>query len=161
MALQSTTAISTITLQSASSSVTFSGIPNTYRDLILVVNGNVTGSLTTRLRFNTDAGSNYFYVSAAGDNANGAYSTSATNTGIIPLPDFADNAAFQHVYQIIDYSQTNKHKSVMVRAGVSGTSPNMVAGRWSSTVAINALSISASANAYTAGSTFSLYGRIA
>jgi len=155
------TPIASVTLSASTSEIVFSGLPQTFRDLILVSNGNVTSSLTTRLRFNGDAGSNYNYVSAAGDNGGGTYSVAATNTGIIPLPDFADNGAFQHIYQIMDYSQTNKHKTVLVRAGVSGTSPNMVAGRWANSAAVTSLSITASANAYTSGSTFTLFGVIA
>jgi len=161
MALQATTAIANITLQSTSSSITFSGIPNVYRDLTLVINGNVTGSLTTRVRFNGDTGTNYNYVSTAGDNANGVYTVATANSFITPLPDFADNNTFYHVYQIGDSSASNKHKTVLIRAGVNGTSPNMVAARWANTTPINTIQISTSANAYTVGTTFCLYGRIA
>ena len=151
-------ALATTTLSSSASSVTFGSIPSTFRDLVLVIEGNVTASLTTRIRFNGDTGSNYFYVSAAGDNANGTYSTSATNTFLTPVPDFADNNRFMHRYQIMDFSATDKHKTVIIRAGVSATSPNMVAGRWASTSAITQVNISSSANAYTSGTTFSLFG---
>ena len=155
------TLLNQITLAASSSTITFSNIPQNLGDLVLVINGNVTGSLTTRVRFNGDSGSNYTYVSAAGDNANGTYSTAATNTGIIPLPDFADNNAFQHIYQVMDYSTVDKHKTVLVRAGVSATSPNMVGARWASTSAITSIQVVASANAYTSGTTFSLYGVVA
>lgn len=161
MALQSTIAVANIVLQATATEVTFSSIPGFYRDLFLVIDGNVTGSLTTRIRFNGDSGSNYSYVSAAGDNANGVYSMTTTNTFLTPVPDFAHNNRFQNIYQIFDASATDKHKPVLIRAGVNATSPNMVAGRWANTAAINSINISSSANAYTAGTVFSLYGRIA
>lgn len=154
-------ALSNITLQSESSVVTFSNIPQNYRDLILVVDGNVTGSLNARLRFNGDAGSNYSFVSAAGNNNNTPYSTTGTITFVNPSPDFGINTQFDNQFQIMDYSATDKHKTILIRHGMSAQSPNMVAARWASTNAITSLEFSSSANLYSSGSRFSLYGRIA
>jgi hypothetical protein len=152
------TQINSITLAAASSSVTFGSIPQDFRDLILVVNGNVTGSLVTQLRFNSDSGNNYSFVSAAGNNNNSPYSTSGTTTFINAAPDFGTNAAFDQRYQIMDYSATDKHKTVLVRHGMSAQSPNMVAARWANTSAISALTFLSSANSYSIGTVISLYG---
>ena len=52
--------IATNTLGSAASSVTFSSIPSTYTDLIVVMNyANSTGLADVFFRFNGDTGSNY------------------------------------------------------------------------------------------------------
>lgn len=161
MALQSITAIGSITLQASSSSVIFSSIPNSYRDLIFIVDGNVTGSLTTQLRFNSDGGSNYLHVSAASDNANNRYSVSGTTTFINAAPDFGTNTRFNQHYYIFDYAQTDKHKAVGVKHGLGDLSPNMVAARWASSAAINTIELSSSANAFAVGTRVSLYGRIA
>lgn len=159
MALQSITAIATVTLQTATPTITFSGIPNTYRDLILTIDGSLSG--TIRLRFNGDEGSNYSFVSAAGNNNNTPYSAFGTTTFVNPAPDFGVNTQFDTSFQIMDYSATDKHKMVLVRHGMSAQSPNMVAARWANTNAISTLQVSASANAYSVGTNISLYGRIA
>ncbi len=159
MALQSTTALATITLQAATPSVTFSSIPNTYRDLILTIDGSLSG--TVRLRFNGDEGSNYSFVSAAGNNNNAPYSVSGTTTFINPSPDFGVNTQFDTRFQIIDYSATDKHKTVLARHGMSAQSPNMVAARWANTNAIITVEVSTATNSYAAGTIFCLYGRIA
>jgi hypothetical protein len=51
--------LATVTLGSADSSVTFSSIPATYRDLILVLNGTRSTTSGVRARANADAGANY------------------------------------------------------------------------------------------------------
>lgn len=161
MALQSTTALASITLQSSSASVSFTSIPSSYRDLIIVINGGVTGSLTAQLRFNNDSGSNYSHVSAAAGNDNSVYTTSGTTTFVNPAPDFGVSSSFDIVYNVFDYAMTDRHKTIVTRFGMSAQSPNMVAVRWASTSAINAVTLSASANAFAAETNISLYGRIA
>jgi hypothetical protein len=58
----------------------------------------------------------------------------------------------------MDYSQIDKHKTVLVRFGLNEQSPNMVAARWASTAEITTLTYFASANAFAAGTVVSLYG---
>jgi len=55
------TPIATNTLASVSTGVTFSSIPSTYTDLVLVINYRLDGTGTGAagaLRFNSDSGSN-------------------------------------------------------------------------------------------------------
>lgn len=161
MALQSTAAISSVTLQSSSSTIVFSNIPSIYRDIVIVVEGNVTASLTPRLRFNADEGSNYNFVSAAADNSNTTYRAVGATTFVNPAPDFGTPMRFNITYQIIEASQSNKHKLVLSRYGLSGQSPNMVATRWAGTNPISTITFSSSANEFAAGTVISVYGRIA
>jgi hypothetical protein len=165
MALQSMTALASITLQSASSSVTFSGIPQNYRDLILVVAGSATASASlTFIRLNGDTGSNYSNVFARGNGSNAA-SSSETTTGAW---FFYGNQVLgvdqsNAISQIMDYSATDKHKSILTRANINnalGPSVEMTASRWASTVAVTSLQVYVSSNNFAAGSTFNLYGRI-
>jgi hypothetical protein len=61
-------AIATQTLGSAAASVTFSSIPGTYTDLVLVVAGTLTtGTENIVMQFNGDTGSNYSVTSLLGD----------------------------------------------------------------------------------------------
>ena len=53
------TPIASITLGAATSSVTFSSIPQTYTDLIVIFNGRTDGDENTNLQFNSDTTNNY------------------------------------------------------------------------------------------------------
>jgi hypothetical protein len=158
MALQSTTAIATITLQQASSTVTFSGIPNTYRDLVLVteVKASASGSFL-RYIFNGDTTeANYSRVFALGNGS--STSSQALNN---PYVGEYSTAAAVIVFNIMDYSATDKHKSLLIRSSNASAFALMAASRWANINAINSISLEAYTSNFTAGSTFSLYGRIA
>lgn len=156
MALQSTTAIATITLQQASSTVTFSGIPNTYRDLILVMNFTTTGSASQYIYFNNDStAGNYtgVYMRGTGSVANAG----ATGQYISTTP----GSQILVSAQIIDYSTTDKHTTYISRADNSAVQTVARSMRWANTAAVNTVLIANDSNSFAAGSTFSLYGRIA
>lgn len=159
MALQSTTALATVTLQQASSTVTFSGIPNTYRDLILVIQGTTAASVGERLQFNGDTtASNYSFVAAVG-NGTSAVSQSGTNAWLAYNLSAGDGLL--SVVQIMDYSATNKHKTSLHRGNSPIQGTEMLVQRWSSNVAINQVTVLAVSTTWNTGATFSLYGRIA
>lgn len=155
MALQSTTALSTITLQAAAAEITFSGIPNTYRDLVVVFNGSISTSSNSPFYVNGDLTSgNYSKVSAWGT---GSGTGSGAFFGAIW-------AGYPNVvtYTFVDANATDKHKTVLVRCNGASNEVSMQAVRWANTTAISSMTFAAgSTYTYTAGSTFSLYGRIA
>ena len=149
--------LANITLGSSASSVTFSSIPGTYRDLVLVINGAISASAPARgaeLFFNADeTSSNYSQVGAYSDGTAASYT--AANQG------FAITNTQSTVFiQIMDYSATDKHKTTLFRYGAGAAETGMVAGRWASTSAITSLSIKDASSGFTfnAGTTFSLYG---
>ena len=147
-------------LSSSASSVTFSSIPATYRDLVLVVDG--TGSSATQfvsLRFNGSFASEYTNVTAEGNGTN-AVSSAGGPTGQLnasneryPFTTTASNI----IFQIMDYSATDKHKTVLIRANGAANSTVMTAGRWASTSAINQVQVLFGAN-FNSGTSFYLYG---
>ena len=159
MALQSMTALASITLQQTSA-VTLSGIPGNYRDLILVVSGISTGNANLDIRINEDTGSNYPEVFMSGD---GSSTFSIATTRSFLRLDYAGfiTPAQGHinVVQFIDYSATDKHKTVLARGSNANNGVTATAGRWASTNAINSISIFQAG--LTTGSTINLYGRIA
>lgn len=156
MALQSTTAIATITLQQASSAVTFSGIPNTYRDLILTIDGGASSAQSANLYLNADTNTaSYPRVTMYGDGAS-AVSGATSNPRIL---DIGTSASIL-ISSIFDYSATDKHKTVLVRSNTSG----LVAAsamRWANLTAVNQISAVAHTGTFNSGTSFSLYGRIA
>jgi hypothetical protein len=155
--------IASTTLAAASASVTFSSIPATYRDLILVLNGESGSALEISYRFNGDTGSNYSWLNAMGF-VGGTNTFSISENKIVAwLPNNLDaNTRFDQITQIMDYSATDKHKTTLNRFGGRSSSTgltSMAAGRWANTAAITSVVINGSAN-FAIGSTFNLYGVI-
>lgn len=148
------TAIASQTLGSSASSVTFSSIPGTFRDLVLVVNTRTTVADTIITGQVNGSAADLFNVDMIG---NGSTATSSTANRIF----FGySNADWQlAVLQILDYQVTDKHKSMLLRSNSTSASPGVRANaiRWASTSAITSLTI-VSGSQLEAGSTFSLYG---
>jgi hypothetical protein len=153
------TPLATVTLGSTASSVTFSSIPATYRDLIFVYNGQITSSANVMMRLNADSGTNYNHVLMRGpvDSANGTYSefyvfwnnTQSGSRNNINL-------------SIMDYSATDKHKTILNRTGYSRSDggdflTEAQALRWASTSAVTTAQIFLSTGNFAIGSTFALY----
>lgn len=162
MALQSTTAIATVTLQESSSTVTFSGIPTTYRDLILVANMKLLSSAEPRLRFNSDSTTSYSMVQLAA-NGSGTLSNTGTQSFGWITPNSGTSTTNFDLYtaQLLDYSATNKHKTWLSRYNPDAGYVNALSNRWAKTEAINTVQFFTSSSSFAAGSTFSIYGRIA
>jgi hypothetical protein len=156
------TALATVTLGTATASVTFSSIPATYRDLILVSDYKTSVASNSLLRFNSDSGSNYPYV-AMGGNSDGTSSFSATENALyLNVNSTQVEKQTTTILNVMDYSATDKHKTNLVRNG--GQNADVVwayAPRWANTAAITTMALTLSSGNYSAGSTFSLYGVIA
>jgi hypothetical protein len=158
------TALANVTLGSSAASVTFSSISQAYRDLVLVFQG--TSSVADRglyARINSDSGSNYSYVSAYG-NGSTAASESGTSSYILAHNGSASSTTVQSliVYNFMDYSATDKHKTILIRENQpSGSTYNdtaMLANRWANTAAITSISFIYSSGNLNAGTTVALYG---
>ena len=150
---------------SSTNAVTFSSIPQTYTDLILVTSfraisdtyfsiGNVT--------FNNDTGTNYNQMYLQGSN-NSFYSGYYYQT--FPYI-FIDNGANTvkggySKLEINSYSATNIKKP-FIHQSLSTNSTNIVSGIWNNTSAISTLTVTMSGGlpnfAFAAGSQFTLYG---
>ena len=155
-----------ITLTSTDSEITFGSIPNTYRDLIVVFQYTSTSSnpLLT-IRFNGDSGSNYSFVNMIGSSFGAPSSSSSTLTSIYPEAGNQSGPGTElgrgiWKFEIMDYSATDKHKTVLQRHNsiqASGTWTTAQASRWANTSAITSINFNTSV-AMAIGSTFALYG---
>jgi hypothetical protein len=159
------TPLATVTLGSAASSVTFSSIPATYRDLILVVNGQLASAGQIYLRLNGDTGNNYSWVSAQGQVSNATVSAAYTENKMIAwLANNLDSGTrFVFTTSLMDYSATDKHTTALMR--INGTSSStgltsMAAGRWANTAAVTTVLVTSNVN-ISSGATLDLYGVIA
>jgi hypothetical protein len=146
--------LATVTLASSSASVTFSNIPATYRDLVLVLEGTSSSPANMNAFYNGDT-SNGTSVFAAGD---GTITGSGTNPTNYVGGVYGSNRSI-NILQIMDYSATNKHKTTLFRLSVAGTIATMGAARWASTAAITSVQLDLDgAITFSSGTTFSLYG---
>lgn len=153
--------LATITLSSTDSQIDFANIPNTYKDLILICSSQPsTGNKNLLMRVNSDSGSNYTGVFMSGDGSSTASSVSA-DTNRVQLDSRAygnTSNTHLHLIQFMDYSATDKHKTILTRASAAGLGVDAFASRWASTSAITSISIFYDAASVASGSTFSLYG---
>lgn len=163
MALQSTTALATITLQTAATEITFSSIPNTYRDLVAVVSGIPNANVASgAIRINGDTGSNYLMVGMRGNGSNAASYTTSTVSGWFDYAgDSVANSTTLCSINFLDYAATDKHKAFIARQSNAADTVEAMAQRWASTSAITSLTFYWTTGGFAAGSTISLYGRIA
>lgn len=154
--------LDSVTLSSSASSVTFSSIDQSYRDLILAIELKATGSsnVAALLKINSDTGSNYSYVVATGNGSTAVSSSGTLSFGIIQNSSSGTSTIPTHLFvQFLDYSATDKHKPWLSRGNGAGVGTEMIAGRWASTSAITSLTLDKSGTQdFPSGSTFYLYG---
>jgi hypothetical protein len=139
------------------STVTFSSIPQTYTHLQLICSNN---SGNSNIQFNGDTGTNYsrHYLYGNGSTATSGANTSTTSMGIIDYTGTADIFT-ANIVDILDYTNTNKNKTVRVLSGVDTNGAGAVllySGLWRSTAAISTITITGGTAAQY--STFQLYG---
>jgi len=155
------TALANVTLGSTASSVTFSSIAGSYRDLVLVTNiiGATAGDSVLKINLNSDTASNYSFVSMGG---NGSTASSTTGTQAYMRANitalFSSANQMMTVSNFQDYSVTDKHKTVLHRADSANNGTVAIAGRWASTSAITTIALTSTDSSFAAGSTFALYG---
>ena len=158
------TPLANTTVAIAAASISFSNIPATYRDLVIVMSIATNVNMNNAIRFNSDSGSNYSRVFMSG---NGSTATSGTGGGGTSLQ--IDQTAFTGstlgeqatVIEVMDYSATDKHKTVVIRQNRVGANSGVdaIAGRYASTSAITSFTfIPVSTAVFSAGSRVELYG---
>lgn len=156
------TPIATTTLGSAAASYTFSSIPSTYTDLVLVFRGNITAptSASFLMRFNGDTGSNYSDTNLYGSgSAAGSYrDTSSTNIRVGAVNNGSGGQS-NLIINVMNYANTSTYKTALNRFNDAGAETAAVVGLWRNTAAINSITLLlASTSTYATGSTFTLYG---
>lgn len=161
MATQTYTQIATTTLTSTSNTVTFSSIPGTFTDLVMLTYLKTSAGTIdiTYAQFNSDSGSNYSstrLVGAATVVNSDRQSNGSTGWFIgLSSPD-EFNAG---VYQFANYANTTTYKSAISRDSVVLNQTRISAGLWRSTSAITSISIiNGNANTFVVGSVLTLYG---
>ncbi len=151
--------IATNTLGSGQSSITFSSIPSTYTDLVLVAAIKGTSTIYRQLTVNGDNGSNYSITELIGDGSTASSSrqSSATAMGMMEATNSSSDGTAVSIFNFMNYANTTTYKTVITRSNKHNRTGAIV-GLWRSTSAINSITLSAFSNTYATGSTFTLYG---
>lgn len=158
--------ISSQTLSSAASSITFSSIPSTWTDLRLIFVGKSTntgtGSDALIMRYNSDTANNYSYTHLRGDGTSVSANTYSNQTSLYggefslggsPGPSMTS-------FDIFSYSG-NTYKSCLITNASNRNGAGWVynfVGLWRSTSAITSITLSSVNYTMAIGTTATLYG---
>ena len=164
-------AIAEQTLGSNAASVTFSSIPSTYTDLVVVMsllaNGTSNNSDGLRFQLNGDTGSNYSATWLTNSSTSPVSSRESSATkGRVGNISQTTNDVGTAIVQFLNYSNTTTYKTVLGRSGNlnSNGDSNVFAdvSMWRSTAAINQIVFSSSSGAnFPIGTVMSIYGILA
>jgi len=159
MATNTYVALDTKAVTSTVTSVTFSSIPQTYTDLIIVFTGTVGTLDNNNITFNGDTTSNYSVGRITGTNA-AATSSRGSNLTSIQCGEIGTSQSTD-IIQIQNYSNTTTNKMILHRSGNTSQFLKFSVGMWrpASLATGNITSITiTNAGVFTVGSTFTLYG---
>jgi hypothetical protein len=151
--------ISTTTLGSAQSSVTFSTISGSYTDLVAVINGTATTAFgQLQMRINADTGTTYSTTYLWGTGSAAVSDRDSSISGGMN-PGFIGTGQGTNIFHIQNYSNTTTYKTVVARSSVTGNRVAATVNLWRSTSAITELRFNIlGGDTFASGTTFTLYG---
>jgi hypothetical protein len=156
------TPIATTTLGTAAASYTFSSIPSTYTDLVLIVNGSAASTaFDAYIRFNSDSGTNYSIttLSGTGTAAQSARESNATYIRIDKQAAWRSGNRTQNRVNVMNYANTTTNKTVLTRADSPADATEAIVGLWRNTAAITSILVGTDGGVnFAVGTTFTLYG---
>jgi len=159
--------IKEVVTSGSQSTITFSSIPGTYRDLIVVIRGHASAAVNVLARFNSDTGANYQWEFGRVNNTTftGLGQVAQTTIGLATLPTASTHAGGGRAI-IYNYRDTNFFKYYTSESGRSdGTTAttqnrDFYSGEWLSTAAITQIDILLSSGNFSDNSVVSLYGHM-
>jgi hypothetical protein len=153
-------ALANLTLGSTATTITFTSISQSYRDLILVINATSGNASSHQPSVRINGGTNsYNYVTMFGTGSTTGATASSGNSQISLTGNqsaLRADGPLVIVAQFNDYSSTDKFKTCLSRA--SGVTSQVIAtlGTNENTAAISSLTVMNAT--FASGSTFALYG---
>lgn len=164
--------ISTQTVSSPVTSVTFSSIPSSVsgvaiRDLIFVVSPVTTAESAWNMRINNDLTNNYAFVNMIGTSTaaqNNAGSGSAWTVSPTSTASTTTRGTTSTIIHLFDFTSTTKQKSSLVRSNRTDASATQgtvaFAGRYFGTLnAVTSVTFALNnSQSWASGATFTMYG---
>jgi hypothetical protein len=156
--------IATFTLGAATSSVTFTSIPSTYKHLQIRAVMKCTDSNNMFMQVGNgsiDTGANYSWHQLYGTGST-AYSNGA-GSGTFSYIGYNFNTSYPNpsIIDLVDYSSTVKRKSYKTMAGTETNGSGFVqlwGGSWRSTSVIDTIRFTPGSGNFNTNSIFALYG---
>ncbi len=148
--------IATTTASGSTNIITFSSIPQTYTDLVLIVKADGANQGGYRVRFNSDSAINYSATRIYGD---GTTATSDRETNKNDLTtNWGGGAYNMYITHIQNYSNTTTYKTALTRISENRYVVAMVS-MWRNTAAISTITVqNPSETNFASTATFTLYG---
>lgn len=153
--------LASTTLSSPTSIVSFTSIPQTYKEIVFSISAFATSSSQSfQMYYNNDTGSNYFWGFTSGGGGSRIHSENNSSSfilwpnSVIPAWD-ADNAGYEIF--IPDYAETSKCKTFVGQGFTLGSS-SQTTGVYYLTNAITGVYFKAGTANFATGSTFNLWG---
>jgi hypothetical protein len=123
---------------------------------VAVVSPLYSGNSDLYLRLNGDTGNNYSNVQMKGTGASASSTGTSGDSFMSAGPSFGTGAT-NYIIQVMDYSATNKHKSLLTRGNNAGVAVAATVSRYASTSAVTSFTFFPGGG-FTAGSTFRRLG---
>ena len=138
--------------------ITFSSIPSTFTDLVLIDNGKFSASDNSYIMtFNGDTANNYSFTYIYGNGTSAVSGKVSNQSGIFVTR--ADNNVFSAgKTHINNYANATTYKTAIGSGGTSDGLVISIVGLWRSTAAITSLSLSSTTQFFVAGSMYTLFG---
>jgi hypothetical protein len=158
MATQTYEPIASTTLTATTSSITFSSIPQTYTDLVLVTAGTSTGSSQLMMTFNgVTTGYSSTHLSGTGSAISAVRYSNATSMQL-GYDDYFTGGQTVAISHIMNYANTTTFKNVISRTSNAAIGVGISIGLSRSTSATTTINVFPLGSSWASGCTFNLYG---
>lgn len=153
--------ITSNTLTSNTTTVSFTSLPTSYVDLRLVIEGQATASsYYAFMRFNNDSSSTYRAVWIYADSSGRGSSGAGDNKFQIGAQGsyWDNNSNSLAVIDILDYRGSTKNRSMLCRFNKAGTYVDLMAGQLYNTSTVTSIQVTMNVGQFASGTTMNLYG---
>jgi len=163
--------IATLTASGGESFLSFTSIPSTYSSIQLRGIGRFSTAVHANfvsIKLNNDTAANYVWHRIWSDGGT-AFAGATTASTFMPIGRATGSSAASSIYgaavcDILDYSSTNKNKTIRALGGTASTNStnqNIIqfsSGLWLNTAAVNRVDVYPDSGTWSTGTTFALYG---
>ena len=171
MATNTYVALDKVTVGTATTTITFTGINQGYTDLVLIYQGATAAAANMFVRVGNvslDTGSNYSWHLLFGNGSSAGSSSGVSSTAMqaqrMPANTSTAGLFGAVVADVLDYANTNKNKTVRTlaafddNAGGYGSIFRLTSGLWMDTDAVTSIQMTMNVGNIAEHSHFALYG---
>ena len=161
MATNTYVALDRVTVGTATSLITFSSIPQTYTDLVIIANGTASASAYTKLYFNGITTNTYSATNLYGTGSGVGSARQTTGEGKAYIQcyyNYANANPTMMKVNIFNYANSSVYKTVLLPDYDAAQEVTAKVGLWASTAPINSVTLERVSGNWNIGTTFSLYG---